>query len=71
MVLEKGCVEACSELQGEKRVVLKPPIDPPAIMWSHELIAQGHIYGRASTSLISTLEFGRSGVGRDGVTHDR
>jgi hypothetical protein len=29
-------VEARSELWGEKRVSLKPPMDAPAIMWSHE-----------------------------------
>jgi hypothetical protein len=36
MVLEKGCVEARSELRGEKWVSLKPPMDVPAIAWSHE-----------------------------------
>jgi hypothetical protein len=29
-------VEARSELWGEKRVSLKPPMDVPAIAWSHE-----------------------------------
>jgi hypothetical protein len=37
MVLEKGCVEARSELRGEKRVSLKPPINVPAIVWSREI----------------------------------
>jgi hypothetical protein len=71
MVLEKGHMEARSELRGEKQVSLKPPMDVPTIAWSHELIAQCHIKGRASTSISSTLEFGRSGVERFGVTHDR
>jgi hypothetical protein len=35
-VLEKGCMEARSELWGEKRVSLKPPMDVPTITWSHE-----------------------------------
>jgi hypothetical protein len=29
-------MEAHSELWGEKRVSLKPPMDVPAIAWSHE-----------------------------------
>jgi hypothetical protein len=29
-------VEACNELWGKKWVSLKPPMDAPAIMWSHE-----------------------------------
>jgi hypothetical protein len=33
----------------------------PAITWSHEFIAQGHIKKGASMSLSSTLEFMRSG----------
>jgi len=37
MVLEKGRMEAHGELLGKKRVVLKPPIDPPAIAWSREV----------------------------------
>jgi hypothetical protein len=64
-------VEAHSELQGKKRVFLKPPMDSPAIMWSHELISQGHIKGRDNTSLSSTSKFGRSRVGRVRVTHER
>jgi hypothetical protein len=36
MVLEKGRVEDRSELRGEKWVALKPPMDAPAIVWSHE-----------------------------------
>jgi hypothetical protein len=35
-VLEKGRMEACSGLRGEKWVSLKPPMDAPAIMWSCE-----------------------------------
>jgi hypothetical protein len=30
-------VEACSELWGEKRVSLKPPMDAPTISWSREV----------------------------------
>jgi hypothetical protein len=30
-------VEARSELRGKKRVALKPPMDAPAIVWSHEV----------------------------------
>jgi hypothetical protein len=30
-------MEALGELQGEKWVVLKPPIDPPTIAWSREV----------------------------------
>ena len=37
MVLEKGCMEARSELRGEKRVSLKSPMDAPAITWSCEV----------------------------------
>jgi hypothetical protein len=59
MVLEEGRMEAHSKLQGEKRVSLKPPMEAPAIAWSHELITQGHIKGRDSMSLSSTLEFSR------------
>jgi hypothetical protein len=70
-VLVKGHMEAHSELRGEKWVSLKLPMDAPAIVWSHELITQGHIKGRASTLLSSTSEFRRSGVGRVGVTHDK
>jgi hypothetical protein len=54
MVLEKGRMEARSELWGENKFGLKPPLDVPTIAWSHELIAQGHIEGGASTSLGST-----------------
>jgi hypothetical protein len=64
-------MEARSELQGEKKFGLKPPLDAPAITWSCELISQGHIEGGASTSLGSTSEFRRSRVRRVGVTHDR
>jgi hypothetical protein len=70
-VLEKGRVEARSELQGEKKFGLKPPLDASAIAWSRELIAQGHIEGGDSTLLGSTSKFGRSRVRRVGVTHDR
>jgi hypothetical protein len=70
-VLEKGHVEARSELQGEKWVSIKSPMDMLAITWSHEIITQVHIKGRDNTSLNSTSEFGRTGVGRVGVTHDR
>jgi len=48
MVLEKGCVEAHSELWGKKKVALKLNMDMPAIAWSHEFIAQGHIENGAS-----------------------
>jgi hypothetical protein len=43
MVLEKGHMEICSELWGEKKVSIKPPLAKPAIAWSHESISQGHI----------------------------
>jgi hypothetical protein len=36
-VLEKGRMEARSELWGEKWVSLKPPMDMPAIAWSREV----------------------------------
>jgi hypothetical protein len=71
MVMEKGRVEARSELRGKKWVSIKSLMDTLAITWSHEIISQGHIKGRANTLLSSTSEFGRSGVGRVGVTHDR
>ena len=37
MVLEKGHVEARSELWGENRVSLNFPMDAPSITWSHEV----------------------------------
>jgi hypothetical protein len=45
-VSPKAYVELCSELWGEKRISLKPPLAMSAIMWSHEIIAQGHINKR-------------------------
>ena len=51
MVLEKGRVEACNELRGEKRVSLKPPIDALAIAWSHEAHSQVHIMKWSQRSL--------------------
>jgi hypothetical protein len=42
----KEYVELCSELRGEKQVSLKPTLATPAIAWSHEIIAQGHIERR-------------------------
>jgi hypothetical protein len=56
MVLEKAYVELCSELQGKKRIALKPPLDTPTIMWSHENISQGHISGilRKELSLLGS-----------------
>jgi len=64
-------MEAHSKLRDENHFGLKPPLDTPAIAWSHELIAQGHIEGGASTLLRSTSDFGRLEVGRVGVSHDR
>jgi hypothetical protein len=45
-------VELCSELWGEKQIALKPPLVAPAIMWSHESIAQGHISGILRKELV-------------------
>jgi hypothetical protein len=59
-VLEKGCVEARSELRGKKRVVLKPHLAAPTITWSHDNIAHGHISERQGKEIMmpgSTSEF--------------
>jgi len=42
-VLEKGCVEAGSELRDENRISFKTPLATLAIVWSHDSMAHGHI----------------------------
>ena len=46
MLLEKGRMEDHIELRGENQVALKLPMDTPAIAWSHDSIAHGHINRR-------------------------